>query len=116
MEIKFPLIVGYQSTELFEKAEEEQALQEGKDAWQKYLLLYFDFNTGQYDKEQALVSQLNMLLSQFEEIYGTNQQPRRKRRGTVLNVSHCVFYKVVAVGFNTLCYDASVGVLNPPHE
>ncbi|QSH91877.1 hypothetical protein C5N99_04445 [Treponema medium] len=45
-----------------------------------------------------------------------NQQPRRKRRGTVLNVSHCVFYKVVAVGFNTLCYDASVGVLNPPHE
>ena len=34
-----------------------------------------------------------------------NQQPRRKRRGTVLNVSHCVFYKVVAVGFNTLCYD-----------
>ena len=108
--------MGYQSAELFEKAEEEQALQEGKDAWQKYLLLYFDFNTGQYDKEQALVSQLNMLLSQFEEIYGTNQQPRRKRRGTVLNVSHCVFYKVVAVGFNTLCYDASVGVLNPPHE
>ena len=45
-----------------------------------------------------------------------NQQPRRLRRGTVLNVSHCVFYKVVAVGFNTLCYDASVRVLNPPHE
>ena len=45
-----------------------------------------------------------------------NQQPRRKRRGTVLNVSHCVFYKVVAVGFNTLRYDASAGVLNPPHE
>ena len=46
----------------------------------------------------------------------SNQQPRRERRGTVLNVSHCVFYKVVAVGFNTLRYDASVGVLNPPHE
>ena len=45
-----------------------------------------------------------------------NQQPRRERRSTVLNVSHCVFYKVVAVGFNTLRYDASVGVLNPPHE
>ncbi|QSH92932.1 GntR family transcriptional regulator [Treponema medium] len=43
-------------------------------------------------------------------------KPRRTRRGTVLNVSHCMFYKVVAVGFNTLCYDASVGVLNPPHE
>ena len=25
-------------------------------------------------------------------------------------------HKVVAVGFNTLRYDASVGVLNPPHE
>ena len=37
-----------------------------------------------------------------------NQQPRRLRRGTVLNVSHCVFYKVVAVGFNTLYYDASI--------
>ena len=38
-----------------------------------------------------------------------NQQPRRLRRG-------CCSHKVVAVGFNTLCYDASVGVLNPPHE
>ncbi|EPF28570.1 hypothetical protein HMPREF9195_01467 [Treponema medium ATCC 700293] len=49
-----------------------------------------------------------------------NQQPRRKHRGTVHNVSHCVFYKVVAVGFNTLCYDAERcrgrQVLNPPHE
>ena len=56
--------------------------------------------------------------NEFFAIFGVprNQQPRRKRRGTVLNVSHCVFYKVVAVGFNTLCYDASVGVLNPPHE
>ena len=36
----------------------------------------------------------------------TNQQPRRKRRG-------CCSHKVVAVGFNTLYYDASVGVLNP---
>ena len=35
--------------------------------------------------------------------------PRRERRG-------CCSHKVVAVGFNTLRYDASVGVLNPPHE
>ena len=56
-----------------ENAEEEQAMQEGRDAWQEYPVLYFDFNTGQYDKERALVSQLNMLLSQFEEIYGTNK-------------------------------------------
>ena len=45
----------------------------------------------------------------FSEI----NNPDVEHRGTVLNVSHCVFYKVVAVGFNTLCYDASVGVLNP---
>jgi len=38
-----------------------------------------------------------------------NQQPRRERRG-------CCSHKVVAVGFNTLRYDASVVVLNPPHE
>ena len=56
-----------------EKAEEEQAVRENRTAWQEYPVLYFDFNTGQYDKEQALVSQLNMLLSQFEEIYGTNK-------------------------------------------
>ena len=24
-----------------------------------------------------------------------------------LNVSHCMFYTTVAVGFNTLCYDAA---------
>ena len=80
-----------------------------------------------------------------------NQQPRRERRGTVLNVSHgmgyparmpvvpnrneffalqktrsqkCtrmyIFDEVVAVGFNTLRYDAKRcrgrRVLNPPHE
>nr|WP_314994508.1 hypothetical protein [uncultured Treponema sp.] len=27
-----------------------------------------------------------------------------------------IFDEVVAVGFNTLCYDTSVGVLNPPRE
>ena len=50
-----------------------------------------------------------LVVQEFEE----NQQPRRKRRGTVLNVSHCVFYKVVAVGFNTLCYDAERRGIKP---
>ena len=54
--------------------------------------------------------------TRYRSFKALNQQPRRERRGTVLNVSHCMFYKVVAVGFNTLRYDASVGVLNPPHE
>ena len=35
---------------------------------------------------------------------------------TDASVGVCCSHKVVAVGFNTLCYDASVGVLNPPHE
>ena len=39
--------------------------------------------------------------------------PDAEHRGTVLEVSHCMFYKVVAIGFNTLCYDAGAGVLNP---
>ena len=30
--------------------------------------------------------------------------PDAEHRGTVLNVSYCVFYKVVAVGFDTLYY------------
>ena len=29
------------------------------------------------------------------------------------SVGVCCSHKVVAVGFNTLCYDASVGILNP---
>ena len=32
------------------------------------------------------------------------------------SVGVCCSHKVVAVGFNTLCYDASVGGLNHPHE
>ena len=32
------------------------------------------------------------------------------------SVGVCCSHKVVAVGFNILRYDASVGVLNPPHE
>ena len=32
------------------------------------------------------------------------------------SVGVCCSHKVVAVGFNTLRYDASDGGLNPPHE
>ena len=32
------------------------------------------------------------------------------------SVGVCCSHKVVAVGFNTLRYDAIVGVLKPPHE
>ena len=40
----------------------------------------------------------------------------RKINNPDASVGVCCSHKVVAVGFNTLCYDASVGVLNPPHE
>ena len=56
-----------------ETAEEEQAAQENRTAWQTYPVFYLDFNTGQYNTERALMSQLNLLLSRFEEVYGTNK-------------------------------------------
>ena len=56
-----------------EKAEEEQAAQENRIAWQTYPVLYLDFNTGQYNTEGVLMSQLKLLLSRFEEVYGTNK-------------------------------------------
>ena len=36
-----------------EKAEEEQAAQENRAAWQEYPVFYLDFNTGQYNTERA---------------------------------------------------------------
>jgi len=56
-----------------EKAEEEQAAQENRAAWEAYPMLYLDFNTGQYNNARSLMSQLNLLISQFEEHYGTNK-------------------------------------------
>ena len=56
-----------------EKTEEEQAVLENRSAWQEYPVLYLDFNTGQYNTERSLMSQLNLLLSRFEEVYGTNK-------------------------------------------
>ncbi len=48
-----------------------------------------------------------MVSKRFRNLKIYNQQPRRERRV-------CCSHKVVAVGFNTLRYDANVGVLNPP--
>ena len=56
-----------------EKAEEEQAVLENRATWQEYPVFYLDFNIGQYNAERALMSQLNLLLSRFEEVYGINK-------------------------------------------
>ena len=52
-----------------EKAEEEQAAQENRIAWQTYPVLYLDFNTKNYTDEQALVDILNLHLDEWEAHY-----------------------------------------------
>ena len=52
-----------------EKAEEEAAVHEGREAWQVYPVLYFDFNTGQYDTIESLISRIELFLSPFEKKY-----------------------------------------------
>ena len=53
-----------------EKAEEEQAAQEGREAWQAYPMLYLDFNIGQYLESEALSERLDSLLKEQESLYG----------------------------------------------
>ena len=53
-----------------EKAEEEQAIQEGRAAWEEYPVLYFDFNTGNYGVTDDLTLNLNNHLCKWEELYG----------------------------------------------
>ena len=52
-----------------EKAEEELAVQENRAAWQEYPVLYFDFNTGQYDTIESLISRIELFLSPLEKKY-----------------------------------------------
>ena len=52
-----------------EKAEEEQAVQENRSAWQEYPVLYLDFNAKNYINEQALVDILNLHLNEWEARY-----------------------------------------------
>ena len=56
-----------------EKAEEEQAAQEGREAWQAYPVLYLDFNTKNYIDEQALVDILNLHLNEWEAQYAVSK-------------------------------------------
>ena len=52
-----------------EKAEEKQAAQENRTAWQTYPALYLDFNTKNYIDEQALIDILNLHLNEWEAEY-----------------------------------------------
>jgi len=52
-----------------EEMEEELAVQENRAAWQAYPVLYFDFNTGQYDTIESLISRIELFLSPLEKKY-----------------------------------------------
>ena len=52
-----------------EQAEEAQAVQEGRAAWEAYPVLYFDFNTGQYELPDALDESLRYFLMTEEKKY-----------------------------------------------
>ena len=69
-----------------EKAEEKRAEIEKTDAWVEYPVLYMDFNIGRYDEPHSLKSHLNIVLSQFEEIYGAREpeeEPAQRFAGIV---------------------------------
>ena len=52
-----------------EQAEEEHAVQEQRSAWLAYPVLYFDFNTGQYDTIASLISRIELFLFPLEKKY-----------------------------------------------
>ena len=54
-----------------EQAEESQADQESRAAWETYPVLYLDFNTGNYGESDDLSINLNNHLCKWEELYGT---------------------------------------------
>ena len=53
------------------QAEEELARQSKREAWQKHPVLYIDLNAEVYSDERALENILNVHLTQFEKLYGT---------------------------------------------
>ena len=61
-------------TDLYiEKAEEKQAAQENRSAWQEYPVFYLDFNTGQYELTGALDETLSYFLDTEEPKYNLHQ-------------------------------------------
>ena len=53
-----------------EKAEEAQAVQENRAAWEVYPVMYLDFNIGNYTDPKALSERLHVLLESEESSYG----------------------------------------------
>ena len=51
----------------------EEAEKENREIWQKYPILYFDFNVGKYDCIETLNTNFNIFLSELEKKYGANE-------------------------------------------
>ena len=69
-----------------EQAEEEQAAEEGRGAWETYPVLYLDFNTGNYGVTDDLNFNLNNHLCKCEEVYGaksSEQTPALRFSGII---------------------------------
>ena len=56
-----------------EKAEEELAQREKREAWQVYPVLYIDLNIRNYKDEQALLNRLDLILYDWEKEYNLPQ-------------------------------------------
>ena len=54
--------------------EEEQAVQEGRDAWQQYPVLYLDLNAKNYESRENLLNILDRHLSVWEKDYGVEEK------------------------------------------
>ena len=62
------------------------------------------------------ISELKVYLFEWKDLFGWFAGLSSVIDNPDASVGVCCSHKVVAVGFNTLRYDASVGVLNLPHE
>ena len=81
-----------------EKAEKEQASQEGREAWQAYPVLYLDFNTENYNDENSMHTILHTHLSQWEKQYeaDTSEQTFSSRfKGIIQRAYHQTGKQVV---------------------
>ena len=55
-----------------EQAEQAQAAQEGRTAWEEYPVFYLDFNTENYNDSQSMHSILHTHLNRWEKQYGAD--------------------------------------------
>ena len=56
------------------------AISELEHEWKRYTILHLDLNTERYDTVEALENKLNLALSQWEDLYGSN--PNEKSFGS----------------------------------